>query len=176
MFFSVYVWPIVVCLMYGQINYHWFTCPYYVFHLTLTISCYYFVKHHPPVAICYEQKLCSKWGNSCILNMICTNYAHVLIHQTVIAAVRFRSQAGPRGICGGQIGTGTGVSPSASVSALSLSIHQCPILIWLLVGGVTHKAKSRNLPKKVKFLELMDHQGGTVIKQFAFGLPFSGWL
>jgi hypothetical protein len=123
-----------------KINYYWFTCPYYVFHLTLTINCFCFVKYHSPIATCNGQNLCSKWGNSCISNTICIKFPHFLIHQTVIATVRFRSQVVPRGICGGQSGTGTGVSPSASVAALSLSIHQCPILIWLPVGRVNHRA------------------------------------
>jgi hypothetical protein len=138
---------------------------------------HYFVIYHSPVAVCNGQKLCSKWGSSCISNTICMNFVHVLIHHTVIAAVRFRSQASPRGVCGGQSGTGTGVSPGASVFALSPSIHQCAILIWLLVGGVKKGSEGwEPSNRKWSFLELMDHQGGTVIPQFAFGLPFNSWL
>jgi len=40
---------------------------------------------------------------------------HFFGRQPLTTQDRVRSQASPRGICGGQIGTGTGISPSTSV-------------------------------------------------------------
>jgi len=147
-----------------------------VFHLIRKVNCHYIVKYRSPIAISNGQKLGSTWGSSSVLNTICINLAHVVSRQTVVAAVRFRSQASPCGICGGQSGLGTGVCPSPSVFALSLSIHQCPILIWLPFGREKNRVKPGDLPKKVKILEIMDPQGEKIIPQFTFGLPSKGWL
>jgi hypothetical protein len=41
--------------------------------------------------------------------------AQVVSRRPLTAEARFRARANPRGICGGQSGTGTGLSPSSSV-------------------------------------------------------------
>jgi hypothetical protein len=57
--------------------------------------------------------------------------AQAVRHRPFTTEARLRSQVGPRGICGGQGGTGTGFSPEYFGSPLFLSFHQYPILIFM---------------------------------------------
>jgi len=166
----VFQYLCVTFLRASKINYYWFSLS------VLKISSD--PQDKPPLyrkmsfsgVICNGQKLFSTWDSSSISNRIYINLAHVVSRQTVVAEVPFRSQGSPCGICGGQSGTGTGASPSASVFALLLSIHQCPILIWLLSDGRKTAQSLGNFQRNLSFGEIKErgHINATVPFWFAF--------
>jgi hypothetical protein len=51
--------------------------------------------------------------------------AQVVSRRPLTAEARVRSRVNSCGICGGQSGTGTGFSPSSSVSPVNVSFHRC---------------------------------------------------
>jgi hypothetical protein len=53
---------------------------------------------------------------SVVSKMLGRAMAEVVSRRSLTVEARVRSRAGPRGICGGQSCTGTGFSPSTSVS------------------------------------------------------------
>jgi hypothetical protein len=70
--------------------------------------------------------------------------AQAVSRRPLTAEARFRSRVSPCGICGGQSGTGTGFFPVYIGFPLSVSYHQCSVLIFiyalLLPEGQTYEA------------------------------------
>jgi hypothetical protein len=76
--------------------------------------------------------------------------AQVVSRRPLTAEARVRDQVSPCGICGGQISTGTGFSPSSSVSPVSV------IKLWLSIF-IYHTGDEQYVRWSQQFRDIVSH-------------------
>jgi hypothetical protein len=103
-----------------------------------------------------------------------------IARRPLTAEDRFRSQASPCEICGGQCGSGTDFSPKTSVFPCQLSFHHCSILSSSTCCSYQKdkRAKPGNLPESNALSEMgkyrIQNTGISHLSVSLFGTTFRG--